>query len=272
MDTAFVEPKFAHDDMAQLAAKLFKDLNVPSRPPQYTEKPFEFDKYIEVTEEIKGEGCEVLWFKFRLLREWQEGRIKILENDVKDKQQNQQIRAKFGNNPQLVQVALRQYWNRIVRTLNESVQNSINGVINNHKTFLQQRENNRLFTDDQTKILEEWYSDHSTNPYPSPIEKIRIAWQCHILPNQVSNWFSNKRMRSKKEKPSERTLEACMAEEPAETSTEYDVPQTNYSQLQRPLSLDSNLWSPASSLSPEGPEMFTEFVEPDESFYKFHFL
>jgi len=226
----------------------------------------------EHSEEIKGEGCEVLWFKFRLLREWEEERIKILENDIKSKQQEPHIRDKFGNNPQLIQAALRLYWNRIVRTLNESVQKGLNSVLNNHKVFLQQRESNRLLSTYQTDILEKWFSEHSTNPYPSPTEKIRIAWQCHMLPSQVTTWFSNKRMRSKKEKPSERILDASFVPE-GETPSQYDEPQQNYDQLQLPLNMDFNLWSTVSSPTPEGvPEMITDFVEPDENFYKFHFL
>ena len=48
-----------------------------------------------------------------------------------------------------------------------------------------------------TRILKEWFERHLDFPYPSEDEKRLLASQCDITVEQVSNWFSNKRCRSK---------------------------------------------------------------------------
>ena len=48
-----------------------------------------------------------------------------------------------------------------------------------------------------TGILNEWFERHLDFPYPSEDEKRLLASQCDITVEQVSNWLSNKRCRSK---------------------------------------------------------------------------
>ncbi len=48
-----------------------------------------------------------------------------------------------------------------------------------------------------TKLMTQWFEDHLDNPYPSEHEKRVLASQCDVTAEQVSNWFSNKRCRSK---------------------------------------------------------------------------
>eukprot|EP00041_Stephanoeca_diplocostata_P042136 m.1646911 g.1646911 ORF g.1646911 m.1646911 type:complete len:240 (+) comp73566_c0_seq1:2-721(+) len=47
-----------------------------------------------------------------------------------------------------------------------------------------------------TSVLEEWFTKHRTNPYPSEMEKDQLAKRALISVKQVNNWFSNKRNRS----------------------------------------------------------------------------
>ena len=48
-----------------------------------------------------------------------------------------------------------------------------------------------------TGTLKEWFERHLDFPYPSEDEKRLLASQCELTVEQVSNWFSNKRCRSK---------------------------------------------------------------------------
>ena len=48
-----------------------------------------------------------------------------------------------------------------------------------------------------TKIMNQWFECHLDHPYPTDQEKRALATQGGITMEQVSNWFSNKRCRSK---------------------------------------------------------------------------
>uniref|UniRef100_A0A7I5EDX6 Homeobox domain-containing protein n=1 Tax=Haemonchus contortus TaxID=6289 RepID=A0A7I5EDX6_HAECO len=56
-------------------------------------------------------------------------------------------------------------------------------------------------------ILQEYYDDHSDHPYPNEDEKHLLAARCHISVQQVSNWFGNRRIRSKKSQRSQNFTE-----------------------------------------------------------------
>jgi hypothetical protein len=45
-------------------------------------------------------------------------------------------------------------------------------------------------------ILNEWYDQHSENPYPSEEEKADLAEKCDMSVLQVRSWFANKRSRA----------------------------------------------------------------------------
>lgn len=47
-------------------------------------------------------------------------------------------------------------------------------------------------------ILEDWFNEHYSNPYPTETEKAELAQRCQIALNQVNNFFGNKRMRIKR--------------------------------------------------------------------------
>jgi len=45
------------------------------------------------------------------------------------------------------------------------------------------------------KILRKWLEDHEQDPYPGEEEKNRLASECKLTLNQISNWFINARRR-----------------------------------------------------------------------------
>ncbi|EYC39626.1 hypothetical protein Y032_0648g1103, partial [Ancylostoma ceylanicum] len=56
----------------------------------------------------------------------------------------------------------------------------------------------RNFSKEATAILQEYYENHLAHPYPTEEEKGVLAEKCHISVQQVSNWFGNRRIRTKK--------------------------------------------------------------------------
>jgi hypothetical protein len=50
-------------------------------------------------------------------------------------------------------------------------------------------------------LMNEWFDDHISNPYPQQIEKERLAQLGGITIKQVTAWFSNRRNRSQNTKP-----------------------------------------------------------------------
>uniref|UniRef100_A0A0N5A817 Homeobox domain-containing protein n=1 Tax=Syphacia muris TaxID=451379 RepID=A0A0N5A817_9BILA len=60
------------------------------------------------------------------------------------------------------------------------------------------RRKRRNFSKDATRILSEFFYSHIDHPYPSEDAKVELARRCNITVNQVSNWFGNKRIRTKK--------------------------------------------------------------------------
>ncbi|KHJ98815.1 homeobox domain protein [Oesophagostomum dentatum] len=64
----------------------------------------------------------------------------------------------------------------------------------------------RNFSKEATCILQKYYDSHLEHPYPTEEEKIALAEKCHISVQQVSNWFGNRRIRTKKSKRSQDLL------------------------------------------------------------------
>ncbi|KAL5103950.1 Iroquois-clas homeodomain protein IRX-2 [Taenia crassiceps] len=50
-----------------------------------------------------------------------------------------------------------------------------------------------------TNRLKAWLNEHSTNPYPTKMEKLALAAETGLTFNQISTWFANARRRLKKE-------------------------------------------------------------------------
>ncbi|KAK6015906.1 homeobox domain protein [Ostertagia ostertagi] len=64
--------------------------------------------------------------------------------------------------------------------------------------FLDARRKRRNFSKQATEVLNEYFYSHLSNPYPSEEAKEELARQCNITVSQVSNWFGNKRIRTRK--------------------------------------------------------------------------
>ena len=60
----------------------------------------------------------------------------------------------------------------------------------------QNRKPNTPLNPQAQQILNQWYEEHLTNPYPSDDEKALLAQQGGITIKQVKYWFANKRSRS----------------------------------------------------------------------------
>ena len=64
--------------------------------------------------------------------------------------------------------------------------------------FLDARRKRRNFSKTATEVLNQYFYQHLSNPYPSEEAKEELARKCQITVSQVSNWFGNKRIRYKK--------------------------------------------------------------------------
>lgn len=64
--------------------------------------------------------------------------------------------------------------------------------------FLDARRKRRNFSKQATEVLNQYFYQHLSNPYPSEDAKEELARKCQITVSQVSNWFGNKRIRYKK--------------------------------------------------------------------------
>ena len=58
-----------------------------------------------------------------------------------------------------------------------------------------------MLPDEAVDILNEWFDDHLSHPYPQMEEKERLAKRGNISIKQVNAWFSNRRNRSQNTKP-----------------------------------------------------------------------
>ena len=63
----------------------------------------------------------------------------------------------------------------------------------------------RLLNKDALNILNCWYKEHLSHPYPTTSETFHLASICHVKTSQVKKWMSNKRMRNQNTKQHRRT-------------------------------------------------------------------
>jgi hypothetical protein len=71
-----------------------------------------------------------------------------------------------------------------------------------------------MLPDDAVDILNEWFDEHLSHPYPQMEEKERLAKRGNITVKQVNAWFSNRRNRSQNTKPKriQRDMEKKMSD------------------------------------------------------------
>ncbi|CAH1799409.1 unnamed protein product [Owenia fusiformis] len=61
--------------------------------------------------------------------------------------------------------------------------------------------NNRPLPHDAHEILNQWFTTHILNPYPSKEEKIMLGEACGLSITQINSWFVNKRNRTNNTRP-----------------------------------------------------------------------
>jgi len=155
MDVQQKLSEFSHSGMKELATLLISEMNLDTRAMESTEKVLDFPAFIQeqIGDNAQGEQNEALWFKFRIYKEWVEERITILREDVRSKLNDPVIRIKFHNNERLLQLFLRRYWNRVVRTLNNTVRGGCLKELERHRCYLLQRGGKRNLLPEQTEFL-----------------------------------------------------------------------------------------------------------------------
>lgn len=77
-------------------------------------------------------------------------------------------------------------------------QSTCEAVMTLRSRLLDARRKRRNFSKQATKVLNEYFYSHLSNPYPSEETKEELARKGGITVSQVSNWFGNKRIRYKK--------------------------------------------------------------------------
>ncbi|KAL6038399.1 hypothetical protein STEG23_013293 [Scotinomys teguina] len=77
-------------------------------------------------------------------------------------------------------------------------QSTCEAVMTLRSRLLDARRKRRNFSKQATEVLNEYFYSHLSNPYPSEEIKEELARKGGLTVSQVSNWFSNKRIRYKK--------------------------------------------------------------------------
>merc|ERR1719474_2255768 len=77
-------------------------------------------------------------------------------------------------------------------------QSSCEAVMILRSRFLDARRNRRNHNKKSSEVLNEYFYANLSNPYPTDEVKEELARKCGITVSQVCNWFSNKRIRYKK--------------------------------------------------------------------------
>jgi len=77
-------------------------------------------------------------------------------------------------------------------------QSSCEAVMILRSRFLDARRNRRNHNKKSSEVLNEYFYANLSNPYPTDEVKEELARKCGITVSQICNWFSNKRIRYKK--------------------------------------------------------------------------
>ena len=92
------------------------------------------------------------------------------------------------------------YYNRKLLSVLESVEQKISEIEQNKSKAKQSQKRSRLLPKAAVKILESWYQDNLSNPYPSREVTLTMAAEGGITVEQIRKWFANKRNRSRNSK------------------------------------------------------------------------
>ena len=92
------------------------------------------------------------------------------------------------------------YYNRKLLSILESVDEKLSELEKRKIKSKQSQKKSRLLPKAAVKILESWYQDNLSNPYPSREVTLSMAAEGGITVEQIRKWFANKRNRSRNSK------------------------------------------------------------------------
>ena len=99
------------------------------------------------------------------------------------------------------------YYNRKLLSILENVDEKLFELEKRKIKSKQSQKKSRLLPKAAVKILESWYQENLSNPYPSREVTLSMAAEGGITVEQIRKWFANKRNRSRNSK-----LKACDAD------------------------------------------------------------
>uniref|UniRef100_A0A6B2LL97 Homeobox domain-containing protein n=1 Tax=Arcella intermedia TaxID=1963864 RepID=A0A6B2LL97_9EUKA len=133
------------------------------------------------------------------MKEMFDNEIQNLENIANVILENEQKFLNFSISDS--EISLR-FFKRLDRRVRNLVEVKFEGILQELVMKMQRNVNYLLAQDYEDvqvnpAILKEWILQHILNPYPSDIEKKKLAYMSNLLPRQVSTWFGNYRVRNK---------------------------------------------------------------------------
>ena len=96
--------------------------------------------------------------------------------------------------------SINSYYNRKLLSVLESVDEKLSELEKRKIKSKQSQKKSRLLPKNAVKILESWYQDNLSNPYPSREVTLSMASEGGITVEQIRKWFANKRNRSRNSK------------------------------------------------------------------------
>jgi hypothetical protein len=81
-------------------------------------------------------------------------------------------------------------------SLEETMKRKLGGELLSIQVQIAEKRRRMNFSNEAVKILKQWFSSHTSKPYPTEEEKEQLAEQSGITVHQVTNWFINMRKRN----------------------------------------------------------------------------
>ncbi|CAJ0579212.1 unnamed protein product, partial [Mesorhabditis spiculigera] len=119
----------------------------------------------------------------------------FVENAVALLSEHERIRPVTRDEKERMQAVIQKKFRRIQIYIKQAVCENLMLLKNR---FCDARRKRRNFSKSATDILNDYFFQNLSNPYPSEEVKEDLARRCNISVSQVSNWFGNKRIRYKK--------------------------------------------------------------------------
>jgi hypothetical protein len=82
------------------------------------------------------------------------------------------------------------------KSLEETMKRKLGGELLSIQVQIAEKRRRMNFSNEAVKTLKQWFSSHSSKPYPTEEEKEQLAYQTGITVHQVTNWFINMRKRN----------------------------------------------------------------------------